>query len=394
MIVGAPVSKQDYDQIKAALKSQFQSQEKALESLTTSDQSEPHSVEFSKTSSFSYSNINGAENKVQHTEEKVSEPEAHHVVSDIKEHLSQSKASPDAKPETSFKATLDIPDKGVHTVISNKKDTQIDDNQDFDAAKQNIDFTPKVVAEYLYKTGEIGEFQNLLNDLVEASEISSEEAEEYEMAVMDELNKIESSENSINTAQFVPQGYDMMAGQPMFPLYPGYQPSPNDVYPLYGFGGKSGPSATEDENAYINYLLKKPVSLDDMINTLLNQWLTRAIETDDPEAEEILNNIVDYVSQDDNPNDEAQVRAILGDIFAEALLENLTPRIAPQDISMGTDSLPVETEETVKSSDQTKQSADSESALTEAVKEVSAENSKKPSEEKATSPTEKEKMKM
>ena len=33
---------------------------------------------------------------------------------------------------------------------------------------------------------------------------------------------------------------------------------------------------------------------------------------EDPEAEEILSNIVDFVSQDDNPNDEAQVKEILG----------------------------------------------------------------------------------
>ena len=32
----------------------------------------------------------------------------------------------------------------------------------------------------------------------------------------------------------------------------------------------------------------------------------------DPEAEEILSNIVDYVTRDDNPNDEEQVRQILG----------------------------------------------------------------------------------
>ena len=32
----------------------------------------------------------------------------------------------------------------------------------------------------------------------------------------------------------------------------------------------------------------------------------------DPEAEEVLSNIVDFVSQDDNPNDESQVKDILG----------------------------------------------------------------------------------
>lgn len=34
--------------------------------------------------------------------------------------------------------------------------------------------------------------------------------------------------------------------------------------------------------------------------------------TGDPEAEEILSNIVDYVSRDNDPNDEEQVKSILG----------------------------------------------------------------------------------
>lgn len=33
----------------------------------------------------------------------------------------------------------------------------------------------------------------------------------------------------------------------------------------------------------------------------------------DPEAEEVLTNIVDFVSQDENPNDEEQVKEILGE---------------------------------------------------------------------------------
>jgi len=41
-----------------------------------------------------------------------------------------------------------------------------------DGVKDQVDFTPRVVAEYLFKTGETEEFQNLLNDLVQASEVS------------------------------------------------------------------------------------------------------------------------------------------------------------------------------------------------------------------------------
>ena len=44
----------------------------------------------------------------------------------------------------------------------------------------------------------------------------------------------------------------------------------------------------------------------------------------DPEAEEILSNIVDYVTRDDNPNDEEQVRAILGEKTAGPGCSKLT----------------------------------------------------------------------
>ena len=63
-------------------------------------------------------------------------------------------------------------------------------------------------------------------------------------------------------------------------LSPSFQ-SAQDVYPLYAYGQnlplKS--AETETENNYINYLLNQPVSMDDMINQLLNQWLNNAITT-------------------------------------------------------------------------------------------------------------------
>ncbi|XP_052812195.1 uncharacterized protein LOC128239798 isoform X2 [Mya arenaria] len=340
LILGAPVSKENFDEIKAALKSKLQSQEQALESLSSAGTGTPQGVEYSNSKSYSYTNVNGVQHQDTQAEEKVSDPQNQHIISDLKEQLTEHQSADDSKPQTSFKAALDIPDEGIHKVITDGKvsdDSQ--PGQEYNEAKDALDFTPRVVAEYLYKTGETEEFQNLLNDLVQASEISADEAEQYEMAVMDELYKLEQEQSTMDVApsynSFYPPGYGMDREQPMVPVYGGMQ-GPRDIYPLYGFGQSGPATATEDENNYINFLMNKPVTLDEMINSLMNQWLTRAIETD-PEAEEILNNIVDFVSQDDNPNDEAQVKAILGDIFAEALLEDLTPRIEPQDINLGSE---------------------------------------------------------
>ncbi|WAR11243.1 hypothetical protein MAR_036319, partial [Mya arenaria] len=294
------------DEIKAALKSKLQSQEQALESLSSAGTGTPQGVEYSNSKSYSYTNVNGVQHQDTQAEEK--DPQNQHIISDLKEQLTEHQSADDSKPQTSFKAALDIPDEGIHKVITDGKvsdDSQ--PGQEYNEAKDALDFTPR---------------------------ISADEAEQYEMAVMDELYKLEQEQSTMDVApsynSFYPPGYGMDREQPMVPVYGGMQ-GPRDIYPLYGFGQSGPATATEDENNYINFLMNKPVTLDEMINSLMNQWLTRAIETEDPEAEEILNNIVDFVSQDDNPNDEAQVKAIL------ALLEDLTPRIEPQDINLGSE---------------------------------------------------------
>ena len=43
----------------------------------------------------------------------------------------------------------------------------------------------------------------------------------------------------------------------------------------------------------------------------------------DQDAEEILSNIVDYVSRDDNPDDEAQVKAVLGESKSRSLISKV-----------------------------------------------------------------------
>ena len=58
----------------------------------------------------------------------------------------------------------------------------------------------------------------------------------------------------------------------------------------------------------------------------------------DPEAEEILSNIIDYVTQDDNPNDEEQVRAILGNCLFNFIC--IFMRISKGEGTWGQETLP------------------------------------------------------
>ena len=57
-------------------------------------------------------------------------------------------------------------------MYSNSHDTylilQTEDNSE---TKDTVEFTPKAVAEYLARTGEIDEFKELLNELVHSSEV-------------------------------------------------------------------------------------------------------------------------------------------------------------------------------------------------------------------------------
>ena len=43
--------------------------------------------------------------------------------------------------------------------------------EDNTETKDTVEFTPKAVAEYLARTGEIDEFKELLNELVQSSEV-------------------------------------------------------------------------------------------------------------------------------------------------------------------------------------------------------------------------------
>lgn len=318
----APVAQEQLDSLRTALKTQLKEQE-ALENLASL--SGTSGVEYTKTNAMSYSNVNGAQETLQKAEDKVVDPVTEKVVSDVKEEVEQAQAGPGDKPVTSLQASIDIPDKGIHKVIA---DTDSQDKLDrplMQEMKSPVEFTPAVVADYLYRTGEQQEFKDVLNDLVDAGEILPEEAEQYEKTVMDELYKLDQSEQVTDDEN--PQIADLYpfgGPQPMFPAYNGMQ---DDVmYP---------PAFPNDEGAqqqYMDYLIppQEPVSLDEMISKLLEAWLNKAILSGDPEAEEILTNIVDYVSRDNNPDDEAQVKQILSDIFAEALLEDLTPRMVPR----------------------------------------------------------------
>ncbi|KAL3885336.1 hypothetical protein ACJMK2_025407 [Sinanodonta woodiana] len=296
---------------------QLREQERELERVALLAARPKNGVEIENKHISTFSNVNGAISKHETKEQKVIDPASATLLSDVKEHIQETQASPDSKPKTEIQASVDIPSEGIHQTLTNNQiqdtedesQTQTRTNMDAEADKETIQFSPRVVAEYLLKTGETQEFKETLKELVVANEMTEKEAVEYESKVWEEyLNLVKGEKESSDQATLS-----------------------EEVYPIYGLENPPIPSRQDsDRNNYLNYFLDKPVTLDAIINTLLDEWMTRAIVTGDPEAEAILRNIVDYVSRDQNPNDEQQVQEILADLFADAIMEDLSPRIVPE----------------------------------------------------------------
>lgn len=61
-----------------------------------------------------------------HLHISVSEPETQKLLSDLKEEMKEDRPSPEVKPITSFKASLDIPSEGIHKQISDNGESQPD----------------------------------------------------------------------------------------------------------------------------------------------------------------------------------------------------------------------------------------------------------------------------
>lgn len=284
----------------------IQQQEKELERLATlAAQRLSHGIGVQQQKSFHYSNLNGDESSESQIEEKVVNPETGDLVSDIKQDTKQD----GGEPMTETK--VEIPSDNIDQTFVESKPTIDEEKTDYSEAFQ---FTPADVAKYLYQTGNFGELSKALSDLVNASIMTENQAVEYKNNVRTAYNQLVQS-----------TAYTEMNEIPLYNVP--YEQSENmlseDVLPAYNYYNELLPFGNSD-NQNVDQESEVGNGISDLVNTLMDEWLTRTVLTGDREAETMLSAIWDNISQDDNPDDLGQMRDILVDIFTSEIIEGLT----------------------------------------------------------------------
>ncbi|XP_052084845.1 uncharacterized protein LOC127722040 [Mytilus californianus] len=289
--------------------SSIQQQEKELEKLARlAAQRLSQSIGVQKQKSFHYSNLNGKENSESQTEEKVVNPDTGDLVSDIKQ---DTKQDGDVITETKIKIPSEHIEKSfLETQPENLGRVPLE-KEDYSEAFQ---FTPVEVAKYLYQTGNFQELNQALSDLVNASIMTEKQAIEYKDNVRSVYNKL------VQTS--------MLSDSNEVPLYnTGYESPdnmlPTEVLPAYNYYNELLPYGSADTQNMLPEV-DEGNGISDLVNTLMDEWLTRTVLTGDRDAETMLSEIWDSVSQDDNPDDLGQMRDILVDIFTSEIIEGLT----------------------------------------------------------------------
>ncbi|XP_063437545.1 uncharacterized protein LOC134718771 [Mytilus trossulus] len=290
--------------------SSIQQQEKELEKLARlAAQRLSHSIGVQKQKSFHYSNLNGKENSESQAEEKVVNPDTGDLVSDIKQ---ETKQDGDVMTETK----INIPSEHIEKTFLETQPESIEsvplEKEDYSDAFQ---FTPVEVAKYLYQTGNFQELTQALSDLVNASIMTEKQAIEYKDNVRSVYNKLVQA--------------SMLSDSNEVPLYnTGYESQdnmlPTEVLPAYNYYNELLPYGSADTQQNMLPEVDEGNGISDLVNTLMDEWLTRTVLTGDRDAETMLSEIWDSVSQDDNPDDLGQMRDILVDIFTSEIIEGLT----------------------------------------------------------------------
>ncbi|CAC5403068.1 unnamed protein product [Mytilus coruscus] len=310
-VLSAPVKK-NVDSVQkpsSSSSSSIQQQEKELEKLARlAAQRLSHSIGVQKQKSFHYSNLNGKENSESQTEEKVVNPDTGDLVSDIKQ---DTKQDGDVITETK----INIPSEHIEKSFLETQPENLErvplEKEDYSEAFQ---FTPVEVAKYLYQTGNFQELTQALSDLVNASIMTEKQAIEYKDNVRSVYNKLVQA--------------SMLSESNEVPLYnTGYESPdnmlPTEVLPAYNYYNELLPYGSADTQNMLPEV-DEGNGISDLVNTLMDEWLTRTVLTGDRDAETMLSEIWDSVSQDDNPDDLGQMRDILVDIFTSEIIEGLT----------------------------------------------------------------------
>lgn len=259
--------------------------------------------------------VNGHKTEVE-TERKTVSDNTGKVLADVKQTVSEKQAEAgSASPEVKVKTEVDVPAEGVHETIVQfgAEDDDVTANGGDDAA--GAEFSPEVVAEYLYKTGDFDRFYTALAELVNASVMTEAEAESYAQMVALEYDRLqmEEYENSllVQRRAMVPAGLDMDA-RFNYPVpmetqdrYPVAVDAPESLYAL---GQEEARNDLELDPA-------------DLLPALWNE----AYGLGDERADALVRELFAKVRGDGDPDDEGQVRDILLDLVASSLMEEDAP---------------------------------------------------------------------
>ncbi|XP_025083134.1 uncharacterized protein LOC112557470 [Pomacea canaliculata] len=257
MVAGAPVQE---EKVRDAKTAEVQNQEKELKSLLhLADEQEKHKdVSVHEEHVQHLHDVNGLVTKEEETRKTVTDVKTGKLLSDVKQEVkSEEVAAAGASPKVEVKTEVDVPAEGVHeTLVQLEDGAGVADKED-----EAEEFSPEVVAEYLYQTGDFDRFYTTLAQLVNNSVMTEAEAVNFaELVAQYYRQRVEEYENNILVQR-------RAQSQPLPDLYPmtldAREPYPlglenDDRYLLsldnsdsYGVAPQDLPTDTEvDANAY------------------------------------------------------------------------------------------------------------------------------------------------
>ncbi|KAK3095923.1 hypothetical protein FSP39_020859 [Pinctada imbricata] len=323
---------------KRSLQKPILASETDLQKLAKLTANQLNNVAVQKQKVFSYSNVNGKEDRLQEEENKVINTDNGKVVSDVRQ--KSEKDSSSKVPHTQTK--VDIPALGIHETVDSDKSFNLprpEEVLDYDDAFR---FTPSIVAEYLVQTGEFQQFDEALADLVNSSLMTPQQADLYKDNVRQEYNRIVQESNAMlaNEAlgnMYYPVSYDFPPIENEADINLNPETSDGEIYRLLGFSNIIPHLGIEElqSKEVMREAISRATSLIELIKTLMDEWLTRAIVTADPEAEKLLGDILKEVAKDNDPDDLSQMRDILYEFFANEVLNSLQKRPGSNMAGMG-----------------------------------------------------------
>ncbi|XP_041355842.1 uncharacterized protein LOC121373335 isoform X2 [Gigantopelta aegis] len=332
--IAAPVSEKHAKEAKdtAEVKrnaNRVEDQEKELESLVALAEkpakSNMQNVAIHKSRVVHYENTDGKEIKSEQTEEKVTDTVTGEMLSDIKQEVDTGKDET-GKPETVVETKVDIPGQDIHKSFFSTGD-QSEQNELSEQGWQvqdnlhGIEFTPTAIAEYLMKTWDFDNFYKALDELVDSSIMSHDEAEKYEQDVIREYQRISGDYNNVmdDVPPFVSQGFGMADEE----IDKRTMPYPDDLYNEY-YGDESQAADQLQLGEVQPDSEGEPETVESALDELLEDWWVQAFEAGEPRAQALVKYLYDVVAHDNNPDDMGQIKELLAEMLANALLEDLS----------------------------------------------------------------------